>query len=290
MLRQAVAIAAVMLAAAPAAADPTFITFKMPGSENTYVSDINAAGEVIGDYTTSDAGAGFVRHTDGAMESFAPHRGSPTAMNDRGDIVGRLGYRGFLRRADGTYKKISRPDVSTYVAGVTNDGMVAGYTSDSQFHTQGFMFNGSRRYEFFDLPDFSSVHAINNSGMVAGYTITMSGNYLFLRDTDGTLKTFTHWGSKPFKDLAAMNDAGVMTGNLGSTEGSELYRDPFVLFPDGTLKLFKVHGHDIIARDINAGGVVAGYYTSNHLTHGFARAADGTITSFDCPNATFTRA
>lgn len=288
MLRHAIAVA--LLAAAPALADPTTIIFKVSDSQDTYVTDINAAGEVIGNYYVNGA-YGYVRHTDGSLESLAPHRGNVVGMNDRGDVVGNLNFRGFLRTADGTFRKIKRPDVSIYLAGVNNDGAVAGHTSDRDSHTQGFMFTASRRYEFFDLPDFSSVRAVNNSGMIAGTVITISGEYVFLREADGTLKTFTHWGSKPFKDVAAMNDAGVMTGNLGSVNGSELYREPFVLTPDGILKLFGVRpGHETIARDINASGVVVGYYTLDHLTHGFARAADGTITSFDCPGATGTRA
>ena len=43
------------------------------------------------------------------------------------------------------------------------------------------------------------------------------------------------------------------------------------------------------AQAINAGGAVTGYYqTADYADHGFVRAADGTITTFDPTGATIT--
>jgi uncharacterized membrane protein len=45
------------------------------------------------------------------------------------------------------------------------------------------------------------------------------------------------------------------------------------------------------ASSINAKGAITGfYYDSNHVSHGFVRAKDGTITSFDPPGSTNTQA
>jgi len=288
MLRHAIFAAAI--AATPVLADPSYITFTVPGSTDTSVLDINASGEVLGNYTTAKRSFGFVRHADGSIETLV-RRGVFLAINDRGDVLGSRSYAGgFLHRAGGVAKKISVPGVSTYVSALNNAGAVAGYTQDSTDNTQGFVYEAKRHYTFFDLPRYGLVTAISSSGTIAGAYQTSPGYALFLRATDGTLKSFTHPGSEPFRNLSAMNDSGVMTGNLGTVDGSELYRDAFVLSPEGTFEQFKVGGHTAIARDINAGGAVTGYYTASHSTHGFVRAARGAVTKFDCPDAAETYA
>jgi uncharacterized membrane protein len=58
----------------------------------------------------------------------------------------------------------------------------------------------------------------------------------------------------------------------------QTYVEFFVAFPPGTLS------KETVPTSINERGEIAGYYTVGTLVpHGFVRAADGTITSFDAP-------
>jgi hypothetical protein len=77
----------------------------------------------------------------------------------------------------------------------------------------------------------------------------------------------------------SINTAGTIAGSFGSSG--------FVGIAGGTITTFNVSGAvATVARSINSAGVIAGNWgdaNANH--HGFVRAADGTITSFDAPDA-----
>jgi len=80
----------------------------------------------------------------------------------------------------------------------------------------------------------------------------------------------------------AINDSGVVVGTVGFGLG-------FVRTPDGMITSFKAEDSNswTTPQSINNSGVTAGsYLVSNTLvTHGFVRAADGTIADFDAPGA-----
>ena len=87
----------------------------------------------------------------------------------------------------------------------------------------------------------------NSAGTIAGYYITWDNVFHgFLRATDGTITSFDPPGSGTLK---------------GSAQGT-------------------------VPQSINTRGDIAGQYQDeNYLYHGFLRAADGTFTTFDSPNA-----
>src|SRR5205807_2581259 len=69
----------------------------------------------------------------------------------------------------------------------------------------------------------------------------------------------------------------------------------FLRTSDGTFKMFDAPGAGTGSGQgtltasfsgLNQPGVIAGYYSdASDVTHGFVRAADGTITTFDAPGA-----
>jgi len=89
----------------------------------------------------------------------------------------------------------------------------------------------------------------------------------------------------PYSTMAtSINDSGVVVGVDGSGRG-------FVRTPDGRKKWFEAPDAGVIKTyirppQINGSGVVTGYYADqNSVLHGFVRAADGTMTTFDAPNS-----
>ena len=91
----------------------------------------------------------------------------------------------------------------------------------------------------------------------------------------------------------AVNDAGTIVGEYSDANGSH----GFIRAADGALTTFDVPGAENIfgvpdvynpthSGSINAAGTVSGLYPdARHVNHGFLRAVDETITTFDAPGA-----
>jgi hypothetical protein len=119
--------------------------FDPPGSVMTYVSDINARGEVIGSYFLAWDGtaSGFLRSASGDYKTFGPPGAAwhvPAGINDRGDIVGTwaatagastyLGY--LLRKGDSVFTPIEFPGAAlTYPFGLNDAGLIVGSYKDA---------------------------------------------------------------------------------------------------------------------------------------------------------------
>lgn len=139
------------------------------------------------------------------------------------------------------------------------------------------------------LPFETQVAAINDSGVVVGQDLrTASG---FVRTPDGNMTSFAIKGASILYSTG-INASGVVTGSYWDAEGTVhgFMRDAtgaitFIDAPNACL----ARNFGTRPTGINAGGVVTGYYYTNAgqtcLAHSFVRAVDGTITSFDVPNA-----
>lgn len=127
----------------------------------------------------------------------------------------------------------------------------------------------------------------NNAGISTGTYIDSSGNsHGFVRDSGGTMATFDVDGplSQTFPDW--MNDKGVVVGfyfsaSAGTTEA-------FLRRPGGKIVTLDALGGNstyTVCNAISDRDVIVGQYGDANGDHGFLRAKDGTITSFDAPNA-----
>ena len=111
-----------------------------------------------------------------------------------------------------------------------------------------------------------------------------------MRAKDGTITTFdasSATGTYPNSINTAGDIAGIYTDASGTNHG-------FVRAASGTITTFDAPGAgtgggDDMGTDpnsINTAGVISGYYVDAGFTcHGFVRAANGTITTFDAPGA-----
>jgi len=143
----------------------------------------------------------------------------------------------------------------TRALGINPAGAITGFTRDAGNVRHGFLRARDGAFTMFDAPGAGTgpgqgtrAYSINPGGAIAGWYSDASGVvHGYLRARDGSFTTF---------DVPGAGGAG--TG-------------PY----PGTLASF-----------INPAGAITGLYTdTNYAAHGFVRAPDGTITTFDAPGA-----
>jgi hypothetical protein len=279
-------------------ATPTFTRFDAPGAgagslQGTAAIGIDAAGDVTGTYLDAKGVAhGFLREANGTILTFsAPGAGTAAGPNKNYDfspyfqgtipvgintakeiagtyIDGNYNYHGFVRAANG---QITPFDVTgdimvspyeqamgTRPIGINAAGEIVGTYMDPNGQYHGFVRASNGQITPFDaLSSETGVwtlpSGIDATGKIAGTYIDANGAHGFIRDIGG--------GITPV-----------------DVEGA-----------GGSANLWQLAG--TVAIGINAGGEVAGAYTDaipddySSVRHGFVRAADGTITTFNAPGA-----
>jgi hypothetical protein len=256
---------------------PTIITFDAPGAgtginQGTAGLGNNTAGAITGFYIDpSSVFHGFLRAPDGTITTFdAPGVGTgaddgtfPFGLNPGGAITGfyidpSSVFHGFLRAPDGTITTFDAPGVATYPKCINPAGTITGSSTDASNVSHGF-----------------------------------------LRAPDGTITTFDAPGAgtganQGTKDACVSNidSGGAITGSY--IDGRNVRHD-YVRAPDGTITTFDAPGASTGADQdtqsdynlsINSAGAIAGMYAdASNVYHGFLRAPDGTITTFDAPGA-----
>jgi uncharacterized membrane protein len=137
---------------------------------------------------------------------------------------------------------------------------------------------------------------INASGAVAGTFIDTSGVYHgFLREPSGSITILDAPGAGTVADqgtdLLDMNASGTIVGgiSIGDVNGVAGTTHSLVLAADGTYTIFdppQSGAHSSLAEAINDSGEVVGIYRDASLVrHGYLRQPDGTVISFDDPEA-----
>jgi hypothetical protein len=192
-------------------------------------------------------------------------------INDAGAITGwyldaNVLHHSFLRAPDGRITRLDVPYAGTgFCQGTTawfinQEGAVTGAYIDTGNVFHGFLLDPDGIFTTFDAPDAGSIGgpcggqgtlggSINQAGTIAGYYID-SGNVYhgFVRTSDGRI------------DKIDAPGAGT-----GEYQGTSVDRGTHV---------------------VNAEGAITGYYAdANWVYHGFLRAPDGKITTFDAPGA-----
>lgn len=143
----------------------------------------------------------------------------------------------------------------------------------------------------------TSTFAINPAGVVTGFLSDLDGvRHGLVRAPDGTITEFDApgAGTESFQGTRAysINPEGAVTGWYSDASN---VAHSYVRAPDGSIITFDVPfaggaGTGSLpgtsAYNINPAGVIAGFYTDvNFVFHGFVRAPDGTIATFDAPGA-----
>jgi len=250
----------------------TYTTFDAPAAIATIPNSVTQSGVVAGEYYDANfVQHGFLRAADGAFTTFDGPDAQVTvaqSINQPGEIAGyyrdaNTVYHGFLRAVDGTITTIDPPtSIFTLAASINQGGAITGYWESPAAEpglTTCFLRAADGTFTTFSPPgSFSSnCLAINNDGVIAGYYIDASiVAHGFLRAADGTFTT--------------IDVPGAGTGGFGFTPIGGIFQ--------GT-----------VADAINQAGTITGFWVdANFLMHGFVRAADGTITTFDASPNSFT--
>jgi predicted membrane protein len=271
---------------------PTITVFDAPDAgteamQGTVGFSINSLGDIAGGYIAagnSNVSYGFVRvAATGAINEFhAPDAGSsqnqgtfPFSISSKDVITGMYAdannvYHGFVRASSGTITEFDVPGAGTgghrgtTPTSINTGGVIAGaydtgtYQTTSVWH--GFVRTAKGKITTFDAPGAGTGNkqgtqpplSINNVGTITGtYRDSNYVHHGFVRTNAGVMTTF---------------DAPGAGTNPGQHKGLQF---------QGT-----------IPTAINAKGVIIGVYSdTNFANHGFVRAADGTITSFDVSGA-----
>jgi hypothetical protein len=196
----------------------------------------------------------------------------------------------------------------TFGVAIIATGTIMGYYIDGSSVAHGFLRSRGGTFTTFDAPGAGTgagqgtfPNSIIPVGAVAGNYIDASGvNHGFLRSRDGTFTTIdvTGAGTGPGQGTQAgnINPMGTIAGLY--LDASNVFHG-FVRAPDGAITTFDAPGADTtdaffgttpdFTSGLNQAGAVSGdYLDSNIVFHGFVRARNGVITTFDAPGADMT--
>jgi hypothetical protein len=268
------------------ASNGTLTTFDVPGGTSSGGGAINPAGSVAGSYVyLNDPNSVphlYLRTGNGAFSTFDVPGNvvlffSGESINPAGVITGtyfddNFVPHGFLRTSDGNIATIDAPGApnGTQAVGINPGEVILGIYTDTNNDNHGYLRAADGTFTPFDVPGINSFLAafgadgaipnlyMNPQGVITGtYFQPISGNpftgnyRVFVRATDGTLTTFD----------------GVMYPNGNPSLGIPCctWSFPSGITPNGAI----------------TGSVNDGF----GINHGFLRASDGTLTSFDVPGA-----
>jgi hypothetical protein len=244
-----------------------FTSFDVPGAEHTEPADINDKGTITGSYDDEFGTHGFVRTANGTFTSFDvpstldAEATLPSGIGGNGEVAGyyldTLGLQhGFSRTAKGVITNIDAPGAIETVAWAVNSShVIIGYFFDAAATAHGFRLAPDGTVTVIDAPGAATglelgtyAHSITDAGDIAGE----------FSDSTGTFHGFLLTDEGAFTIIDAPN---ASTGfELGTFSGTE--------------------------QALNSHGQMTGQFTDvNGTLHGFVRARDGKIRSFDAPSA-----
>jgi len=276
---------------------PTIITFDASGAgtgafEGTFPFAISDRGAIAGFYLdASNVYHGFLRarpHEKGDEEDESPTGATFNTFEAPG--------------ADTTAGSFN----GTFAFSINSAGAIAGEYVDASSVSHGFLRARDGTFTTFEAPgadttagSFNGTFAfsINSAGAIAGeYVDASSVSHGFLRARDGTFTTFDApgAGTGAFQGTIAsnINPAGTIEGVYIDASGAD---HDFVRAPDGAITTVDAPGAGTgpgqgtfaCTRDcLNPAGTITGPYAdASFVIHGFVRAPDGAITTFDAPGA-----
>jgi hypothetical protein len=272
------------------ARDGTITTFDVPAAgagpgQGTRVASLNPAGAIAGYYSdASDVFHGYLRAPDGTITTF--------------DVPGA-----------GT-----SPGLGTFAENINPAGVIAGNYEDDSFTVHGFVRAADGAITTFDAPGAGTgndrgtyvftVDNFNPAGAISGETLDVSDVWgAFVRSADGTIIPFEvpGGGISAFQGAltVGINQAGTIAGD--SIDGNNVAHG-FVRTANGAIITFDAPGAGTGpgeagcsftdtcpgtgAENINPQGAITGHTVDdNGVNHGFLRAKNGAISTFDVAGA-----
>lgn len=173
-----------------------YTQFDLPGSDNTYVTAVNDAGDFCGYGSTMEGfNTGFV-NIGGVLTAFSGPSGAtitPMGINNLGQIVGYYNTptaaKGFYREADGTltYPIVYPNALYTTLTGINDAGLIVGFYTKVGFVTSGMVVQNFNLFTSYDHPDATNnltyFGGVNNSNLISGFyqvDASGSGNHAFI--------------------------------------------------------------------------------------------------------------
>jgi hypothetical protein len=186
----------------------------------------------------------------------------------------------------------------TYPVNINPAGVVAGWYIDANEVAHGFLRASDDTISTFDAPGAGTsafegtyVHAINSAGVITGdYYDANFVDHGFVRASEGTFTTFDVAGALFFNSVGGIDPARAVTGTYADTN---FVAHGFFRSPGGAISTIDApgafttpgYGLGTQAFGIDPRGAVAGCYTdSNSVGHGFVRASNGALTTFNFPD------
>jgi hypothetical protein len=233
-------------------------------------------------------------------------------INFWGTIVGLIrdqndARHGFLRAPDGTFTIINHLDAGTgpfqgtKPSALNAVGTVVGTYTDANDLDHGFIRAPDGTFTTVDHANTlgGNLLGINLEGAAVGNYVSASDSqyHAFVRSPRGVITDFDPPGSLE-TDIpnSPINDAGVITGDylVCTADFSSCAINGFVRARNGAIKTFSVPGaggdassfQGTFPQAINDEGAITGLYIDgNTVVHGFVRARNGSLTTFDVPGA-----
>jgi hypothetical protein len=273
-----------------ALAKAQFVIFAVAGANATYPTAINASGVVAGYYATADksvcpGNCGFVRQTDGSIDTFTYGSGQdaiPYGINASGTVVGGSTSDGFMRTSGGTITTLSVPGaIATAGDAIADDGTIAGDYQTSDHITHSFLRKPDGTVRTFDPVGaiFSQPKGIDNAREIVGSFADSAGVFHgYVRRTNGTIATFdvpgAGTGLGQGTSPAAIDDAGTIVGSFidSAGHGQSFWRTAggaiTAFAPDGTTPSGAVAVAPTGERSLIAGRIYGGSGSLSYLRMG----------------------
>jgi hypothetical protein len=280
--------------------------------QGTIALSVNLTGAIAGNFADSNGFVhGFIRSAAGVITTVdAPGDGNLAtelvAIDGSGDTVGYYFdsqnlQHSLFRSADGTITTFDPPNSTSGAQSINDSGTVAGGFVDAN-GAHGYLRASDGTFTTFDPTGSGGQievvipYQISASGAVAGtYIDTSAVRHGFLRDPSGNITILDAPGAgtvaEQGTDVVGMNASGTIVGGIdvGTVNGIVGTTHSLVLATDGTYTVFdppRSGAHSSFAEAINDNGVVVGEYRdANLVRHGYMRQTDGTVVSFDDPDA-----
>jgi hypothetical protein len=293
-----------VLCAGTALAKPVVTEFDVPGAAGTYVSAINANGDIAGILIHDNGSAdGYVRRGDGSFVYYDQAQSFPTAINPIGETAGYTldaDSDAFIGDPDGGVTAFSPKGTTkqfgAFAAAIDARGNAAGYFTDMSFIVHGFLRNHRGRIVAFDAPGGGGashqgtfVSGLTPTGIAAGSIVDAQNVFHgFLRAKDGgfTGVDIDGAGTGNYQGTRVMcvSTKGTVGGYYKTADNAQ---HGFVRDSAGNVATFDGPGAvQTVVESVDGKGTAAGVYIDgNGVGHGFSRDAKGHLTTIDAPDA-----
>ena len=268
-------------------ADGTYTAFLQ--NHNPVVVAINDNGWVAGETWSDPHEKAFIRKPNGDISQFSAGRRTNfilvSGINNRAEVCGwfedNSGHHGFVRAADGTFRKFDAlGSILTQVNGINDSGTVAGSVVIGG-SAHGFMRadDGTTTEIDFAGSISSSANSINALGAIAGGYATnpLGGDHGFVRDPSGVFTSFdVGTGNQDEQDIVVetINTKGMIAGTYEYGDAPPLSDDDFLRKPGGRIVRVgppvAMQFDPVFALWINRKDAIVGFYRdADGNSHGY---------------------